>query len=89
LSEDFWWTLLAVIGAAVLAYLVIAAIVYVGSGPRTRRYRPGRPFEFTSVWFLASPERQARAGIVPGRELTSATPGRTSLKETGGASDAW
>lgn len=89
MSDEFWWTLLAVIGAAVVAYLVIAGLVYVGSGRRSRRYRPGRPFEFTSVWFLSSPEQQARAGVVPGRELVSAAPARTRPKETGGASDVW
>jgi hypothetical protein len=89
LSESFVWTLLVVIGAAVALYLVIAALVYVGSGRRSRRYRPGRPFEFTSVWFLSSPERQARAGVVPGRELAAATPARPRPKQTGGASDVW
>ena len=40
---------LAVAGA--LALLTLGA----GGGNRTPRYRPGMPFEFTPVWFLAAP----------------------------------
>lgn len=82
-------TLLVVLGAALAVYLVIAGLVYVGGGRRSRRYRPGRPFEFTSVWFLSSPEHHARAGVVPGRELVAASTPVRRPKETGGASDAW
>lgn len=90
MSPEFVKTLLLLLGAALAVYLVIAALVYVGSGRRSRRYRPGRPFEFTSVWFLSSPEQQSRAGAVPGRELAAApAPQRTRPKETGGASDVW
>jgi len=37
--------------AGVLALLTLGA----GGGNRTPRYRPGMPFEFTPVWFLAAP----------------------------------
>lgn len=43
------------IPAAVVA--VIAALVYGASARRSKRYRPGRPFEFTPVWFLAQHDR--------------------------------
>ncbi|MFI5954956.1 hypothetical protein [Cryptosporangium sp. NPDC051539] len=36
--------------AGVLALLTLGA-----GGNRTPRYRPGMPFEFTPVWFLAAP----------------------------------
>jgi hypothetical protein len=36
--------------AAILALLTLGA-----GGSRTARYRPGMPFEFTPVWFLAAP----------------------------------
>jgi hypothetical protein len=38
---------------------VVSALVLAG-GDRSRpsrRYRPGRPYDFQPVWFLASPER--------------------------------
>jgi hypothetical protein len=84
--------LLLLIGGAVVVYVLIAGLTFAGSSRRTKRYRPGRPFEFTPVWFLSSPERQARAGVLPGRELTSpsrAAQNRVGPRETGGASDRW
>jgi hypothetical protein len=85
------WTIVALLGVAVAVYLVIAGLVYMGSGRRSKRYRPGRPFEFTSVWFLARSDKQPRADVVPGRELIAAPPPptRPGAKQTGGASDVW
>ena len=41
--------------------LVIAGLAYAGGGGRSaRRYRPGRPFDFTPVWFLSAPEQLGR-----------------------------
>jgi hypothetical protein len=43
--------------------LVVFALVYGTSARRSsKRYRPGRPFTFTSVWFLAAPDRVASEG---------------------------
>lgn len=50
-------TLLIFVGIPVGVFLLVAAGVYGASSRRSRRYRPGRPFEFRSVWFLAAPER--------------------------------
>ena len=68
------------IALAVVA--VVYAAVYAGSARRAKRYRPGRPFEFTPVWFLASPEKAAPGALAV--EGTQAAHG-----ETGGASDRW
>jgi hypothetical protein len=81
------------IGIAVGVALVIYALVYAGGSRGAKRYRPGRPFVFTPVWFLSAPERQSRAGIATGRELVAAQPAiaarPTRDRETGGASDRW
>jgi hypothetical protein len=69
------------IALAVVA--LVYAAVYAGSARRARRYRPGRPFEFTPVWFLASPAKAA-PGVALAVEGTQAAHG-----ETGGASDRW
>jgi hypothetical protein len=77
--------------------------VYGGSARRARRYRPGRPFEFTPVWFLAAPEQLRTEAPGPnGRALhgaghqalpagdavvASAAPAVPDV--TGGASDRW
>jgi hypothetical protein len=86
--------------------LAISALAMVGSdrGQRRRRYRPGRPYEFQPVWFLASPQlggANSADDTTPalGRgesrpQLTSAvledSSGRPVLPgPTGGASDRW
>lgn len=86
--------------AVVIAGLALAG----GSSRRARRYRPGRPYDFTPIWFLASPEQ---VDPTPGgRALTGhgareqghalaiesgvvETGARAPLGATGGASDRW
>jgi hypothetical protein len=91
---SFRTTLLILIGIAVGVFLIISALVYAGGSRGAKRYRPGRPFVFTPVWFVSAPERQARAGISASRELVQAPPPAaaarpTRPRETGGASDRW
>lgn len=73
------------IPAAVIA--AVYAIVFATAGRHnSKRYRPGRPFQFTPVWFLASPEQvtgePAGAGALPAgrthRELAEAAAGELS-----------
>jgi hypothetical protein len=46
-------------GIPLAVVAVIVGLVYAGGGrSNDRRYRPGRPFEFTPVWFLSAPESQ-------------------------------
>lgn len=87
----------AIIPAAVV--LLVAALVFAGSdrGRRTRRYRPGRPYDFQPTWFLAAPEqvgplagadgghaRAIEAGVLEDASGVRVLPG-----PTGGASDSW
>ncbi|MGE5827842.1 MAG: hypothetical protein ACM30G_05675 [Micromonosporaceae bacterium] len=74
--------------AAIALGVIVAAMVYAGSSRRARRYRPGRPFSFTPVWFLSAPEQQLPSSRR--RELVAAPaePG-VGRDETGGASDRW
>ncbi|WP_173084167.1 hypothetical protein [Phytohabitans rumicis] len=76
--------------------LVVAGLAALGGGRSAKRYRPGRPFDFAPVWFLAAPEQLAgvsgsdHAALPAGSsraELTAATPAR--INPTGGASDRW
>ena len=52
-------TFLVFVVIPLAAILLIGGLAYAGaSGGRTnRRYRPGRPYDFQPIWFLAAPER--------------------------------
>jgi hypothetical protein len=92
------------IPAAVVA--AVFAVVYGASARRSKkRYRPGRPFAFSPVWFVAAPEKSAARGsmaeLTAGERLTASAAGMTSAAavrdapalaqqgQTGGASDSW
>lgn len=95
-------TLVVFVGIPVAAVLLIAALAAAGSrgsGGGAKRYRPGRPFDFTPVWFLGRPEQLADSA---GTALAAGAqaPALTSRKQeqagreapaggTGGASDRW
>ena len=76
--------------------LAIAALVVSGSntGPKAKRYRPGRPYDFTPIWFLSSPSQVTGGGTASqhGRAIESGvveTGGRAPQGATGGANDRW
>lgn len=95
-------TLVVFVGIPAAVILVVAGLVFVGgggSGGGAKRYRPGRPFDFTPVWFLSRPEQLADSA---GTALAAGAqaPALTSRKQeqagveapaggTGGASDRW
>ncbi|WP_436836894.1 aa3-type cytochrome oxidase subunit CtaJ [Micromonospora profundi] len=95
-------TLLVFVGIPVAAVLVIAGLAYAGSrggGGGAKRYRPGRPFDFTPVWFLGRPGQladSAGTALAAGAQapaLTSHKLEQASVEApaggTGGASDRW
>jgi hypothetical protein len=84
-----------------LLVLVIAGLAYALSGDRrSKRYRPGRPYEVAPVWFLAAPDKvdatARKLAIAGGSESTAGGPGGGVVERrvpaqgaTGGASDRW
>ncbi|WP_026275435.1 hypothetical protein [Salinispora tropica] len=95
--------MLVFVGIPTVAALVIAGVAWAASsrgvGGGGKRYRPGRPFDFTPVWFLSSPEELADSA---GTTLAAGAqaPALSSRKQeqagqeapaggTGGASDRW
>ncbi|RZU52499.1 hypothetical protein EV385_4365 [Krasilnikovia cinnamomea] len=76
---------------------VVYGLTFAGSdrGRRDRRYRPGRPYDFQPIWFLAAPERvsPAPAGRAPqaleSGVLENAKGERVLPGPVGGASDRW
>ncbi|WBB51600.1 hypothetical protein O3597_03125 [Verrucosispora sp. WMMA2044] len=94
--------MLVFVGIPAAIVLVIAGLVYAGSqggGFGAKRYRPGRPFTFTPVWFLGRPEEladSAGTALSAGAQapaLTSRTQEQAGVEAptggTGGASDRW
>lgn len=59
--------------AALLALLTLGA-----GGTRTARYRPGMPFQFTPVWFLAAPPPSA-AVLKGGHAAIAHAPAQNAL----------
>jgi hypothetical protein len=92
--------LIFVLIPAVVAALIAALSMAGSSRRRARRYRPGRPYDFTPIWYLASPEQVSRTAIEGpasrGRPQAPAiesgvveTGARVPAGATGGASDRW
>jgi hypothetical protein len=81
-----------IIPAGIIA--LVASLVLSGSDRtrRTRRYRPGRPYDFQPIWFLASPERVSGVTARPALEagvLEDSAGHRVLPGPVGGASDSW
>jgi hypothetical protein len=80
-------TVAVFVGIPAAVYAVIAGLVYL-SGPRPgRRYRPGRPYDFTPVWFVTNPDGLAAGGrtAIEGSEAGEARP----VGVKGGARGSW
>lgn len=81
---------LVVVPAAIVA--VVWALASLG-GPRAqRRYRPGRPYHFAPVWYVANHERTGSGRhAAPTAEPPGGTDevNSTGQSRTGGVSDRW
>lgn len=97
-------TLVVFAGIPLAVIAVVVGLVYSGSSrSNDRRYRPGRPFDFTPVWFLSAPESQRdaaanghaavsganRMALSKAEAQVDAAPGEPIGDVTGGASDRW
>jgi hypothetical protein len=79
--------------------VLVASVVLAGSdrSRRARRYRPGRPYDFQPIWFLAAPERvsgqpalgHAAAPALEAPIFEDSSGARVRPGPTGGASDSW
>lgn len=95
---DIAQTVLTFVVAPLAVIVVVAALVYAGSGKsRAKRYRPGRSFDSAPVWFTSSAHgsgeesgehAQAALPAATGSELATAATA-TAPGVTGGASDRW
>jgi hypothetical protein len=78
-------TVLVFVGIPAVVIGSVFALVYGGSAARGKRYRPGRQFDSSPVWFLAEAIPGAPKHEVP------ALAGAEFVRhgEVGGASDSW
>ena len=66
-------TVLVFAGIPLGIVLVISGLAALGGGHAAKRYRPGRPFQFDPVWFLAAPEQLASGTRAAHGELAAGT----------------
>lgn len=72
-------TVLVFAGIPLAIVLVISGLAALGGGGHAaKRYRPGRPFEFAPVWFLAAPEPLAGAQASGSHDSHGELPAGTS-----------
>ncbi len=76
--------LLVMVGVPAVVVAVVWALASIGGPQAKKRYRPGRPYDFAPVWYIAN-HRDRPAGTQPALEPAEAPLGGT----TGGASDRW
>jgi hypothetical protein len=90
-------TVLVFVVIPVVIIGLIASLVMAGADrtKRPHRYRPGRPYDFQPIWFLARPEKLVAAGdghaqpAIAGPVLEDSTGAPVKPGSTGGASDSW
>jgi hypothetical protein len=88
-------TVLVFVGIPAAVVAAVYAMVFASAGRRvSKRYRPGRPYTFAPVWFLASVEgsdgSRTERPALPGPVLAQEQPAAAANHGvTGGASDSW
>ena len=96
-------TTLVYVGIPAAVIAAVYGLVFARGVQRSKRYRPGRPFEFRPVWFLTAPEQMNavdgaralsagahRAALTSGSEGSVEWPSSDGQQTaTGGASDRW
>lgn len=89
-------TLAIFVGIPLAVALVVTGLVFAAGGRDTPRYRPGRPFTFTPVWYLAEAPPGAAGDDGDHRPDTKALPasgagtGTPVVRlDSGGARGTW
>lgn len=77
--------ILAGVPAVIVA--TIWALASIGGPQARKRYRPGRPYDYTPVWYVANHRAHEPGGGAERPQLEA--PAATVGGSTGGASDQW
>jgi hypothetical protein len=84
-----------IIPAAIIGAVATTVFARSDKAKPARRYRPGRPYEFPPMWFLATPGRTAATGhshapaLERGLVIEDSSGAPVRPGPTGGASDKW
>jgi hypothetical protein len=83
-------TVLVFVGIPAAVIAIIYGLVYGGSAARSKRYRPGRPFNPTPVWFVANKQTSGVGSSSSAHEIAAgsaahALSGGTESAGTAGA----
>jgi hypothetical protein len=65
-------TLLTFVGIPAAVVASVYGLVYGGSAARGKRYRPGRPYAPSAVWFVANKPGGSAAAHAPAHAVTAA-----------------
>ena len=66
-------TLLTFVGIPAVVVASVYGLVYGGSAARGKRYRPGRPYAPSAVWFVANKPGGSAVGHAPAHAVTGAS----------------
>jgi len=90
-----------IIPAAVVTVVTLLSLAGSDSNRRSRRYRPGRTYDFQPIWYLSSPEQvspalggqtseqRAQAPAIESGIIEDSSGRPVRPGPTGGASDSW
>lgn len=81
-------TVLVFVGIPAVVAGVLALLIFGSSARRGPRYRPGRPFAFTPVWFTAAPGAAQAEPELPAIPTGGRHRGQLSAADTGADSAA-
>lgn len=68
-------TVLVFVGIPAAVIAIIYGLVYGGSAARSKRYRPGRPFNPTAVWFVANKQTTGTGASSSAHEIGAGSAG--------------
>jgi hypothetical protein len=83
-------TVLVFVGIPAAVIAIIYGLVYGGSAARSKRYRPGRPFNSTAVWFVANKQATGTGASSSAHEIGSGSAAHAALSggtESAGTAD--
>jgi hypothetical protein len=63
-------TVLVFVGIPLAVVLLIYVLVFAGSSASSKRYRPGRPYNQTPVWYIANKPGASAVAATSARQIT-------------------